>query len=37
MSATTTASVLAVSTRDIRRMLKRFREDGAAALRHGWS
>lgn len=35
MSATTAASVLAVSTRHIRRMVKRFREDGAAALRHG--
>ena len=35
MSAATAASVLAVSTRHIRRMIKRFREDGAAALRHG--
>ena len=35
MSAATAASVLAVSTRHIRRMVKRFREDGAAALRHG--
>ena len=35
MSATTAASVLAVSTRHIRRMVRRFRENGAAAIRHG--
>jgi len=35
MSAAAAASVLAVSTRQIRRMVKRFREEGAAAIRHG--
>lgn len=35
MSAATAASVLAVSTRHIRRMVKRFRDDGAAAIKHG--
>lgn len=35
MSAAAAASVLAVSTRQIRRMVKRFREHGAAAIRHG--
>lgn len=35
MSGTTAASVLAVSPPHIRRMVKRFREDGAAAIRHG--